>query len=160
MYMFRPGVRSNARGQVLLLFALAATAIILGVGLVVDGGYALSQRRASQNASDFAALAGARVVAEWISGDTDNGTDANVNTLNINNATPVTFGGANSPVYVNHSGAIVPSAGAPGSYVGSGTIPTGAVGVKVVSSRTWTPFFLGIAGVRNWTAAADATAKG
>src|SRR6266852_4335803 len=104
MYMFRPGVRSNARGQVLLLFALAATAIILGVGLVVDGGYALSQRRASQNASDFAALAGARVVAEWISGDTDNGTDANVklaivNTLNVNGAIPVTFGGPDSPVY-------------------------------------------------------------
>jgi hypothetical protein len=158
------GSRSD-RGQVLLLFALAATALILGVGLVVDGGYALSQRRASQNASDFAALAGARVVAEWIGGDTDNGTDPNVkmaivNTLNINGATPVTFGGPDSPVYVNHNGAIVPSAGAAGSYVGNGTIPTGAVGVKVVSSRTWTPFFLGVAGIRNWTAAADATAKG
>jgi len=157
--------RSRDRGQILILFAVAGTLVILGLGLVVDGGYALAQKRASQNASDFAALAGARIVSEWIGGDTSNGTDANVklaiqNTLNINGATPVTFGAAGGPMYVNKNGAIVPSAGSPASYVGNGTIPAGAVGVKVTSSRTWTPFFLGVAGVSNWSAAADATAKG
>lgn len=163
--MLRRGVRSRSSGQILALFVLSATAIILALGLVIDGGYALTQRRASQNASDFAALAGARVIAEWIGGDTANGTDANVrlaitNTLNINGAAPITFGTAGSPMYVDKNGTIVPSAGAAASYVGNGTIPVGAVGVTVTSSRTWTPFFLGIAGIRNWSAAADATARG
>ena len=72
----RPSDRSD--GQVIVLFALSLVVIILAVGLVIDGGTALSQRRASQNASDFAALGGARIVAEWMSGDTTNGTDTNV----------------------------------------------------------------------------------
>jgi hypothetical protein len=157
--------RTTERGQILILFAAAGTVVLLGLGLVVDGGYALAEKRASQNASDFAALAGARVVAEWIAGDATNGTDANVklaitNTLNINGAAPLTYGVTGAPVYVNKNGVIVPSAGSGASYVGNGTIPTGAVGVKVVSSRTWSPFFLGIAGIHSWTAAADATAKG
>ena len=66
------------------LFALASTVIILAVGLTIDGGYAFAQRRGSQNASDFAALAGARVVAEWVGGDTTNGIDANVQTAITN----------------------------------------------------------------------------
>jgi uncharacterized membrane protein len=45
---------------------------------VIDGGYAFSQRRGAQNAADFAALAGARIIAENISQDTVNGTDSNV----------------------------------------------------------------------------------
>ena len=147
--------RSRSDGQILILFAIAGMVAILGLGLVVDGGFALAQKRASQNASDFAALAGARVIAEWIGGDTTNGTDGNVqlaitNTLNINGATPLAFGVAGAPVYVDKNGAIVPSAGSAASYVGNGSIPTGAVGVHVTSSRTWTPFFLGIAGIRNW----------
>jgi hypothetical protein len=45
------------------------------------------------------------------------------------------------------------------SYVGNGSIPAGAVGVAVGSSRTWTPFFVGSL-VGNWTASTTATAKG
>ncbi len=73
-----PSLRHSQRGQMIALFAIASTAIILVIGLVIDGGFALAQRRGSQNASDFAALAGARVVAQWVGGDTVNGTDANV----------------------------------------------------------------------------------
>ena len=50
-------------GQVLALFALRSTVIVLAVALVLDGGNALVQRQESQNASDFAALAGARIIA-------------------------------------------------------------------------------------------------
>lgn len=153
------------RGQMLVLFALSATVIILAVGLVIDGGYALAQRRASQNASDFAALAGARVLSAFVAGDTNNGTDGNVkraivNTININKGIPITFLAPGAPVYVDSNGSIVPSAGAPTSYVGNGAIPAGAVGVKLTSSRTWKPFFLGLAGISSWSASADATAKG
>ena len=90
------------RGQILALFALSATVLVLAVGLVIDGGNALYERRASQNASDFAALAGARIIAEWIGGDTTNGTDANVKaaittTAAANGADPITFGAPNGP---------------------------------------------------------------
>ncbi len=160
----RTGRRAEG-GQVLVLFAGALTAIILVVGLVIDGGYALSQRRDAQNAADFAAMAGARVVAEWVTGDTVNGTDANVKAaittaMAANGAAPITFGVAGSPQYVGSNGSIVPSAGSTASYVGNGTIPAGTAGVQVGASRSWRPFFLGIMGVNQWTASASATAKG
>ncbi len=152
-------------GQAIVLFAGALTAIVLGVGLVVDGGYALSQRRDAQNSADFAAMAGARVIAEWVTGDMANGTDANVKAaittaISANGATPLTFGVPGGPQYVDSNGSIVPSAGSAASYVGNGTIPTGTAGVKVGASLGWRPFFLGIIGVNHWTASASATAKG
>ena len=87
------------------------------VGLVIDGGYALAQRRSAQNAADFAALAGARIVAEKVGGDAANGTDANVqaaivNSILVNKATPVTFGSPNGPQYVNSAGPAVGWVGA------------------------------------------------
>ena len=86
-----------ARGQVIVLFALVLTLVVFAAGLVVDGGLGLAQRRAAQNASDFGALAGARVIAEFISGDTVNGTDGNVQSaislaVTKNGGSPVTFG--------------------------------------------------------------------
>jgi Flp pilus assembly protein TadG len=47
------------RGQILVIFALAITAIIAMVGLVLDGSSAFAQRRIEQNAADLGALAGA-----------------------------------------------------------------------------------------------------
>jgi Flp pilus assembly protein TadG len=157
--------RQREDGQALVLFAGALTVIVLCVGLVVDGGYALSERRVAQNNADFAAMAGARVIAEWVTGDTVNGTDANVKTaittaIAANGATALTFGASGSPQYVGSNGAIVPSAGSAASYVGNGTIPAGTAGVKVGASVGWQPFFLGIIGVNRWTASASATAKG
>ena len=150
--------RRSQRGQILPLFVLILPVVILVVGLVIDGGTALAQRRGSQNSADFAALAGARVVAEWIGGDPSNGTDLNVHdaivhAIAVNGGSPLTFGSPNGPIYVNASGASV-------GFIGTGTIPTGTVGVQVSSSRTWTPYFLSIIGMKNWTASAAATARG
>ncbi len=156
--MRRERQRRGARGQILALFVLSLPVVILAVGLVVDGGTALVQRRGSQNASDFAALAGARVVAEWIGGDSANGTDATVqatisDTVTANGGSALTFGAPNGPVYVNAAGNSV-------GYVGSGTIPAGTVGVTVNSTRTWSPYFLRIIGMNSWSASAVATARG
>ncbi len=150
--------RSSQRGQMIALFAISLTVIIMFVGLVVDGGNALVQRRGAQNASDFAALAGARVIAVKIGGDIVNGTDANVvdaitKSIAVNKGTSVTFGSPNGPRYVDATGGNL-------AFVGNGTIPTTAVGVTVGSSRTWHPYFLGIVGIGDWTASAVATAKG
>lgn len=150
-------------GQMIVLFALTLTVLILGVGLVVDGGNALAQRRASQNAADFGALAGARIIAEKIGGDTVNGTDAFVqeaitNAIIANGGTAPTFGAPNGPRYVDNSGALID--GSAGYVGGALTIPATAAGVKVASERNWRPYFLGIIGVSDWKASADATATG
>jgi hypothetical protein len=47
------------RGQILVLFALSAVAVIAMVGLVLDGGDTYAQRRDEQNGADLAAMAGA-----------------------------------------------------------------------------------------------------
>ncbi len=158
--------RARAKGQILALFALGSTVIILATALVIDGGNALVERRGSQNASDFAALAGARIIATRISGDMTNGTDANVQaaitaTLAANGADPVTFGpdpdGAGpltgGPRYVSEAGTTT-------GYVGSGSIPAGTVGVTVASSTTFRPYMLGIIGINEWKASSEATARG
>ena len=155
-----PNARESRRphGQVIVVFVLALTAVLLMVGLVIDGGYGLEQRRSAQNASDFAALAGARLIAEAIGGNTLDGNDANVKaaivaSLQVNGEAAPTFGSPNGPSYVDSNGQTV-------GWVGGGSIPTGAVGVHLTSSRSWRPFFLGIVGINQWTASADAVAKG
>ena len=61
MHRIRPARhdRERERGQILVLFALSAIALIAMVGLVLDGGGAFAQRREEQNGADLAALAGA-----------------------------------------------------------------------------------------------------
>ncbi|MDA8439678.1 MAG: pilus assembly protein TadG-related protein, partial [Propionibacterium sp.] len=78
----------------LVLFALSLPVVLLMAGLVIDGGYAFAQRRVAQNTADLSALAAARVMAQFVSGDTTNGTDANVklaidDTVAANNGVPV-----------------------------------------------------------------------
>lgn len=150
---------SGPRGQMLVLFALALSAIVLMVGLVVDGGNGLVQRRGAQNASDFAALAGARVIAEFVGGDTTNGTgtnvhDAIVGAIAANGGNRISFGAPDGPQYVDQNGGVL------GYVVPGFAIPTGTAGVTLASSRTWRPYFLGIIGTSSWTATAAATAKG
>ena len=109
----------------------------------------MAQQRASQNASDFAALAGARVIAEKIGGDLTNGTDANVKAaidqaITLNNATPMLYGAANNgPQYVDKTGAVL-------GYVNDAAADTsehrrGEAG----STRVFKPYFLGIIGMNS-----------
>jgi Flp pilus assembly protein TadG len=51
--------RHGARGQMLVLFALAIFVVIGVVGLVLDGGSAFAQRRNEQNVADLSVMAGA-----------------------------------------------------------------------------------------------------
>jgi Flp pilus assembly protein TadG len=52
--------RPDERGMVLVVVALAMVAILTIVAVVIDGGYARQEAQESQNATDAAALAGAR----------------------------------------------------------------------------------------------------
>jgi Flp pilus assembly protein TadG len=69
----RSSRRTAQRGQILVLFVVALVAVIAGVGLVIDGGFAFAQRRNEQNAADLAAFAGANALL--------NGQDANAAAL-------------------------------------------------------------------------------
>lgn len=81
-------------GQNLIIVALMMVVLIGFLGLVIDVGYALAQRRLAQNAADAAAHAGARalhfdedVVAAGLQYSTSNGFDPNDadTTVTINN---------------------------------------------------------------------------
>ena len=67
---------SRERGQILVLFAFGAVALIAMVGLVLDGGDTYAQRRDEQNGADMAAMAGANAymtVAEFQAYHSDRG---------------------------------------------------------------------------------------
>ena len=149
-----PGAyRTSERGQILPLFALALTALVLGAAVVVDGGYAFAQRRATQNAADFAAMAGTRIVGQKLTGlPPGAGTAANVeaaidSVLDAHDAELV------DARYVDESGMPL------GNVVGASTIPTGTFGVVVEARSNWRPFLLGVIGVVDWEASSTATAE-
>ncbi len=147
----------QSSGQAIVVFAITLTVIVLLVGLAVDGGYALVQRRSSQNTADFDALAGARIVAVWIAGNANDGNDANVKAAiiasnNQNGGSSLAFG-QSGPAYMSSDGTIV-------GRVGQGWIPAATVGVRVVANRSWAPYFLRFAGINSWSATAAATARG
>ena len=113
--------RQTPRGQTIVLFALTVTVLLMVAGLVIDAGYGFGQRRAAQNSSDLAAMAGARVLTAWVSGDATNGTDTNVvasidKTVAANGSAPLTYGAPDGPEYMTVTGVSL-------GYVGSGTIP-------------------------------------
>ncbi len=151
---------NRERGQILVLVALAMVVLIAMVGLVIDGGMAWEKRREAQNAADMAALAGTRVVAQSVGG----AARTNQDVYNAISAIATANNGATVPGLGTATGALyVDSKGAPisGSYVtnAASAIPATARGVKVPTSRSWTPFFLGLVGISNWSASADATAR-
>lgn len=57
--------RTDEAGATLVMVALMMTAIVLIVGLVVDGGRSYAARRQAQNAADSAALAGAQALFSY-----------------------------------------------------------------------------------------------
>ena len=77
----KPGIeRAPERGQVLVLMVGGLLAVVILVGLVVDGGNLWAQQRIVQNGADAAAEAGAIVMAERLAGATEptGGWDARV----------------------------------------------------------------------------------
>ncbi|MEO8252338.1 MAG: pilus assembly protein TadG-related protein [Chloroflexota bacterium] len=167
MFSLFRSTKEEPRGQMIVVVGLLMGVVVFAVGLVIDGGNGLAQRRAAQNASDFASMAGARVVAQHIGGNAAAGTDANVqaaivNEIAQNGGNPITFSAPDGPRYVSGAGALL-------GYVGAGTIPgptcavdaSGcAAGVQLSSNRNWKPFFLGVFGINQWATSATATAKG
>ncbi|MHB8440129.1 MAG: pilus assembly protein TadG-related protein [Acidimicrobiales bacterium] len=148
--------RPRQRGQILALAGVTFILMIAMAGLVIDGGFAYVQRRGAQNASDFAAVAGTRIVmANALSSGAYTGTDVKTAMEAVLTANGIASSDY-SANYVDSSGNLI--AGSP--VVAGGSIPSAARGVQVSASRTSRTFFAGIAGINTMTATAKATARG
>ena len=109
------------KGQIVVVFALSLVVIILAVALVIDGGNAWSQRRVTQNAADFAALAGTKIVAANATVSQTNASVRSVveSALSSNGLSTTVLGTDYTASYVNTSGNLV------AGYGTAGSIPAG-----------------------------------
>lgn len=149
----RRGDRDGSRrGQMTIIVAVMATALLAFLALTIDGGYAFSQRRAMQNAADAAALAGARQLAAAGVGDVvvDTTISSTVRQAATNNGWNSTTGSL--------SGTYVASDLSMAGTIGGGTVPTPARGVAVTTTIPYNTFFAGFIGLNQLTAQATAQA--
>jgi Flp pilus assembly protein TadG len=139
----------KSSGQILVLFTLALVALLVMVGLVIEGGNVLGQQRIAQNGADAAANAGTLVIAESLSGRSRTGQ----NVLDAISASA----GANA--LANTQAEYTDGFGVPlGITVTSGAIPSTARGVNVGGDRIVDTSLIRVVGINRLTASADATA--
>ena len=144
-----PSRGANAgTGQVLPLMALVLVGLLAMVALVIDGGNAFAQQRATQSGTDAAAEAGAVVLANRLVGLTVN--DASVSTAvqDIAGDNGVTV----TAVYTDLTGNPLPY------VVGGRTLPANAAGVQASGTRDFGTFIGGVIGISSLTASTQATA--
>lgn len=159
----------RADGQVLVIFALGLVLLLAVAAIVVDGGNAWVQQRATQNGTDASSEAGAIVLARkfaglnpsWTSAQWDAATAQAVRDTagsNQNNLTSI------KGYYTDVSGELLTSAGATttdptqAAVVGGGAVPSGAQGVRAQGTRTFDSHLAGVIGITEFTTPADATA--
>jgi Flp pilus assembly protein TadG len=152
--------RKREPAQVIVLFALGLLGFLAMVGVVIDGGTLYLQRRTAQNAADAAALAGARALQQATQQSTATIGDA-ICTYLLSNAFGVT---PTASAYfvdtggVTNLGAISLSSGC--SANAPSWIPNGASGVHLdVTVGPYNTYLVGIVGLRQLKATADATAQ-
>ncbi|MBI3746622.1 MAG: hypothetical protein HY264_08940 [Chloroflexi bacterium] len=121
--------RASQRGQLLVVFALALTALIGMVGLIIDGGDTFLQRRDEQNVADAAAMA------------------AGYASVNGQDPTTAAQSVAASNGYVN------------GVNSTTVTVASGVGSVTVTVSRPHRNYFSGVVGFASWGVSATATAQ-
>lgn len=153
-------------GQILVVFAGAAVALILFAGLAVDGGNAFLNRRTAQNVSDLAAVAGTTVIAEFYtkspsitSADVYNAIASRVAANNCVSTSEEPCSWTAS--YVDGGEAVtgpVTATGAIPHTSQSVSDPPPTQGVVVHVTRQPRTFFLGVIGQSQWTIHTDATA--
>lgn len=155
--------RARERGQVLVIVAGGAIALLLLVGLVLDGGIAYFNRRDAQNVADVAAMAGTAEIADGYTEATTAGvnirTQADVydrielsvaeNGCSATGAVPCQW----SARFVGENAA---DKGAVNDA--SSTLPSGALGVQVVVERQPGTFLARLASIDEWNVVSEATA--
>ncbi|MGH2489244.1 MAG: pilus assembly protein TadG-related protein [Candidatus Limnocylindria bacterium] len=154
-----PMANRAERGQVLVIVAMGMVAIVAMVGLVIDGGYAWTRQRDTQNGADAVAKAGTIVIQHYYHGDSPAPTDHDV-------ACAAEAAAASNGVvieaaeYTDHEGAPLNPAVAVGTCsVDLGvSLPPGAQGVKARASETFNTFLMPVIGIPHLTTIADAIA--
>lgn len=137
-------------GQVIIMVAIFATALIGVLGLATDLGISFAGRRSMQNAADAAAYAGARQIAKaaittGISAKSEVDGQVTQNGFAFASANPT-----NTCKYVNDADTAVGNC--------SLTVPTTATGVKVTVTETHPTFFIHVLPGVGDTASTSATA--
>jgi hypothetical protein len=156
------------RGVALVLFALSLVALLTVSGLVIDGGRAYAERRQMQNASDSAAMAGARELDKVRTSMQDTTApdlppdaiyDAALAKALENGADEADF----ECYIVDEEGDYVTGSATTSLCPDEPTdnLPGGldAAGVEVVSRATKDTFLVRVAGIDDFQARADATAQ-
>jgi hypothetical protein len=127
--------RGGEPGQTLVLFAIALTALLATVALVVDGGNSFAQQRVAQNAVDATADAGATVLLNNIAAQSMSLPKTDLDVLNAVNTTAANNGIATpTAYYTTETGRCIRADGTSAAppcdavvgavRVGSGAIPT------------------------------------
>lgn len=152
----------RARGQVIVLAALAMVTLIGGVALVIEGGNAFAQQRGVQNGTDATANAGATVIAQRLggAGKTDQNVFDAMQAVGTQNALDAVTGWYTDVrgQLIDYNGLVVggiPQAAVVGS-TGDGQIPPNAQGVRAAGSHRFGTSFARVMGINEFTAGADA----
>lgn len=145
--------RASTHGQALVLVVIALVAMLAMAGLVVDGGNLFAQQRRTQNWTDAGANAGAVQLLRRMMGvaGTDAQWDQRVVAAAAESIAADGLQAIASTDYTNIGGTVLGPAG-------TGSIPAGAAGVRVVGQRAVGTYLAGIVGLTSFTATADATA--
>jgi len=155
--------KQRQSAQIMVLFALAAVALIAMVGLVADGGSIYVQRQTAQNSADAAALAGARALRAATSADQVADLSAAIRSYAEANA----FGAVprvTCAYFVASTGDALAGAGLiddrsiAGCQTAAGSIPNGASGVHVDVRIKFPTFVMGMFNITSVTAEGHATA--
>jgi hypothetical protein len=157
--MSRQTTNRRAKGQVIVIAALAMVTMVGGVALILEGGNAYAHQRATQNASDAVANAGAAVLAESLGGSARTDTDvvAAMNRVSTSNFL-TSYDGYYTDVtghLLNNGGVQVGGLGG-AAEVGGGTIPPGAQGVRAFGNQLFDASFGRVIGFNQFQASAEA----
>ena len=142
--------RSAERGQILVIVAGGMIALLLLVGLVLDGGIALLNQRDGQNTADVASLAATRMIADHYVDPAITYTRADIHAEIEASAQDNGCTGTGTPCtwtaeFVDLALADVGEVTATGA-----PIPTGAVGVRVNVHREPATFLASLANISHW----------
>lgn len=164
--MRRSRPRQRSRGQAVVIFAGGLIAIVVGVGLIIDVGFAWSEQRNTQNGADSSARAGAVVLAQSQADPAIGKTS-----LDVWNAIYSTAAANDVEVdaayYTDWQGNDVDGTNADpdgGDNIWSrpvtpgGVIPSLAAGVIVYAEKPVGTFLVRVVGIETWNVGQNATA--
>jgi hypothetical protein len=150
-------MRTNDRGQVIVILGFVMIAMLAFAGLIIDGGTAWAHQRDAQNAADAAAKAGAIVLAQKATYDDPTPVTPaewgervrnEVNLSAVRNRVTL-----QSATYTDGNGDPLT-----GQAVDGRPVPATAVGVQAVASRTFQTHLARIMGQTTWSVGQSATA--